>query len=133
MHTKLAATVFPAHGPEVDHCRFPSLDEEADLGEVPSAKAKTHWTRLIEAVPAETHQRRFIVRDECPGLALAFEQHLDRYQGADATLNGAPQKAEVRQIDEFGREVVRIAHRNQVDGNGTFGIRPGKQTTGKLP
>ncbi len=89
--------------------------------------------RLLESLPAEAQQRRLVAPHHCLRFTLPFKDQLDRHQVSGATANHAAEKAELGQIDKLGREVVGIPYWDQVDGNGTFGIRPVKQTTGKLP
>jgi hypothetical protein len=130
-HTELTSTLLSVHGLEDDRHRLLSLHKEARLGE-PAVEATTHRMRLIEMFPAEARQRGFISRDHGVGLAWALEDHFNAHQGAGATANHATKKAKIRQIDKFGRQVVRVAHRDQVDRHRTFGIWPREEAGGEL-
>ena len=88
--------------------------------------------RLLESLPTEAQQRRLVAPHHCLRFTWAFEDHLDRHQVSGATANHAAEKAEVREIDKFWRELLRIADGDQIDLHGTLRIRPSEETTSKL-
>src|SRR3989442_8950345 len=116
-----------------NHRRLRRVGEQGHLAEAVNVEAPTaRRSRLFDAVPSEPNQCRLIVRDNRLRLTWTLEDHLDPNEDAGATANHAAEKAEIRHIDEFGREVVWIAHRNQVDRDGTFGIWPLQEAGGEL-
>ena len=118
---------------EKNQRRLRLVDEQGHLAEPVNVEAATaRRLRLLDALPSEPEQCRLIVRDNRLRLTRTLEDHLDPDEGSGATANHAAEKTEVREIDKFWRELLRIADGDQIDLHRTLRIRPGEETTSKL-